>query len=136
MIETTTVEADNERRERRHRLGRHLRLQRNDDGGDVAERFRIRIEPQAAPRQRGDFRRRLRLEHRDVLRIEAEPQPAFEQGAAHFAGADQHEQAGEIAQIGNRRGRGHASPEVSNIAESIASRADLPAQITNWNAGK
>jgi hypothetical protein len=25
----------------------------------------------------------------------------------------------------------HASPEVSNIAESIASRADLPAQTTN-----
>jgi len=30
---------------------------------------------------------------------------------------------------------GQASPEVSNIAESIASRADLPAQTTNWNAG-
>ncbi len=71
-----------------------------------------------------------------MLRIEAEPQPTFKQGAAHFAGADQNQQAGEISQIGNRRGLGHASPEVSNIAASIASRADLPAQMTNWNAGK
>ena len=30
----------------------------------------------------------------------------------------------------------YASPEVSNMTESIASRADLPAQTTNWNAGK
>jgi len=29
----------------------------------------------------------------------------------------------------------YASPDVSNMAESIASRADLPAQTTNWNAG-
>src|SRR5216110_3418182 len=29
-----------------------------------------------------------------------------------------------------------ASPEVSNIAESMASRASLPAQTTNWNAWK
>jgi hypothetical protein len=27
--------------------------------------------------------------------------------------------------------RGYASPEVSNIAESMASRADFPAQTTN-----
>ncbi len=34
-------------------------------------------------------------------------------------------------------GRGaHASPEVSNIAASSASRALLPAQTTNWNAGE
>src|SRR5580704_1943221 len=29
----------------------------------------------------------------------------------------------------------HAWPAVTNMAASIASRADLPAQITNWNAG-
>ena len=94
----------------------------------------LRIELQAAGRERGDLRRRLRLEHGDVFWIEAEPQPAFEQRAAHLAGADQNEVAGEIAQI-RRRAR-HASPEVSNMADSIASRADLPAQTTNWNAGK
>jgi hypothetical protein len=33
-------------------------------------------------------------------------------------------------------GRYQASPEVSNMAESIASRAPLPAQTTNWNAWK
>jgi len=42
--------------------------------------------------------------------------------------------------FGSRTSRPHpradyASPEVSNIAESMASRADLPAQTTNWNAG-
>ena len=77
--------------------------------------------------------------------FEAEPQPAVEQRAAHLAGADQNEQAGKIAQIRSRRqlqdlkrssASCYASPEVSNMAESIASRADLPAQITNWNAGK
>ena len=97
----------------------------------LPKRFRIGVERQAAPRQRGNVRRRGRLQHRDLFRIETEPQPALQQGAAHFAGADQNDAAGEIAQIGNRRGRGHASPEVSNIAESIASRADLPAQMTN-----
>ena len=29
----------------------------------------------------------------------------------------------------------YASPWTSNIAASIASCADLPAQITNWNEG-
>ena len=80
------------------------------------------------------MRRRLRLENGNMLWVEAEPQPAFEQRTAHLAGADQDEVAGEIAQI-RRRAR-HASPEVSNMADSIASRADLPAQTTNWNAGK
>ncbi len=32
--------------------------------------------------------------------------------------------------------RGYASPAVSNMAASIASRALLPAQTTNWNEGK
>jgi hypothetical protein len=31
-------------------------------------------------------------------------------------------------------GADYASPEVSNMAASIASRADLPAQTTNWKA--
>jgi hypothetical protein len=30
----------------------------------------------------------------------------------------------------------YASPEVSNMAASSASRAGLPAQTTNWKAGK
>ncbi len=34
------------------------------------------------------------------------------------------------------RGETYASPTVSNIAASIASVVDLPAQTTNWNAGK
>ena len=82
------------------------------------------------------MRQRRRLEHNDVAWIEAEPQPTFEQGAAHFARADQNQEAREIAQIRTLRvrtliGGRHASPVVSNIAESIASRGDLPAQITN-----
>ena len=46
-----------------------------------------------------DVRRRLRLEHRDALGVEAQSQPAFEQRAAHLAGADQHERSGELAQV-------------------------------------
>jgi len=30
----------------------------------------------------------------------------------------------------------YASPTVSNSVASMASRADLPAHTTNWNAGK
>ena len=33
-------------------------------------------------------------------------------------------------------GRAYASPAVSNITASSDSRADLPAQTTNWNAWK
>jgi hypothetical protein len=44
-------------------------------------------------------RLRLRLDYRELARIEPKPEPAFEQSAAHFAGADQNEQAGEIAQV-------------------------------------
>ena len=66
-------------------------------GGGVGERARIRIKPQAAAGERGDFRRWLRLQHRDFFWIEPEAEPAFEQGVTHFAGADQDKQAGEIA---------------------------------------
>lgn len=38
------------------------------------------------------------------------------------------------AERGSGRSR-YASPEVSNIADSMASRAGFPAQTTNWNAG-
>ena len=95
--------------------------------------------------------------------------------AAHLAGADEHERAGEVAECDiaspsclavvharatRHRGEpdpsartstgcdtavehfagatgdepGYASPAVSNIAASSASRALLPAQTTNWNA--
>ncbi len=74
-------------------------------GGGIGERARIRIEPQPAPGERDDLRRRLRLKHRDVFWIKAEPKPAFEQSAAHLAGADQDEQAGKIAQIRTWPGR-------------------------------
>ena len=40
-----------------------------------------------------------------------------------------------IADVTSASANDYASPEVSNIAESMASRADLPAQTTNWNAG-
>jgi hypothetical protein len=39
----------------------------------------------------------LWLEHRDLPRFKSELEPALEQGTAHFAGADQHHGAGEIA---------------------------------------
>ena len=36
----------------------------------------------------------------------------------------------------NRQGAGHqARPTVSNMADCMASTADLPAHTTNWNAG-
>ncbi len=60
-------------------------------------------------------------------------EPSLEQGAAHLAGADEDER-------GRQRRPGadlaHASPSVSNSTASRASRAVLPAQITNWNAWK
>ena len=40
MIETTTVLAPIRRRERRHDLRRDLRLDRDHDGGDLADRRR------------------------------------------------------------------------------------------------
>jgi hypothetical protein len=76
-----------------------LRLYRYDDHVRAAQRFGIRIELNAPACQRRDVRLRLRLDYRELARIEPKPQPAFEQGAAHFAGADQNEQAGEIAQV-------------------------------------
>ena len=115
--------------------------------------FGIGIEPHAAIDERRNLRRRCGSITATFFGIEAEPQPAFEHGAAHLAGADQHQRPenlprsgfsaaadiGEalIAAIHRRHGESdHASPEVSNMAASIASRADLPAQTTNWNAGK
>jgi hypothetical protein len=40
-----------------------------------------------------------------------------------------------VTAFGAGKRAGYASPDVSNIAESMASRADLPAQTTNWKAG-
>jgi hypothetical protein len=45
--------------------------------------------------------------------------------------------SGEAAfSFGRLIGKAQASPEVSNMAASSAARAGLPAQTTNWNAGK
>ena len=92
------------RRQRRKRLDSRLRLYRYDDDVRAAQRFAIRIELNAPICQRRDVRLRLRLDYRELTRIEPKPEPAW--------------------------------PVVSNIAESMASRADLPAQMTNWKAGK
>ena len=149
---------------------------------------RCRIDAHAARLQRRDLGGRLRLEDGDLVRIEPEREPAFQHRAAHLAGADQHERAGEVLRrCGHRSqpsfrgprsagpesittscavnctatcahrssaamdsrahalcgdagrndgGDGYASPDVSNIAASSASRADFPAQTTNWNAWK
>ena len=52
---------------------------------------------------------------------------------AHLAGADQEKAAYRFQRL---RFAAHASPEVSNMAASSASRAPLPAQTTNWKAVK
>jgi hypothetical protein len=44
--------------------------------------------------------------------------------------------AGTTSNVRLQLGLVYASPAVSNIAAFIASCADLPAQTTNWNAGK
>ena len=58
-----------------------------------------RIDAHAARRERRDLRRGLRLLDRDLLRIEPEREPAFQHRAAHLAGADQHQRAGEVFQV-------------------------------------
>jgi len=63
--------------------------------------------------------------HADALRVEPDAAPARQTKDV------------DKTRVRCRAGmRGvYASPDVSNMAESIASRADLPAQTTNWNAG-
>ena len=81
--------------------------------------------------------RRLRLEHDNPCRIEPEAAPAVEHGRAHLAGTNQHQRARKVSKSRRRRdSRHHASPNVSNSAASIASRACLPAQTTNWKDWK
>src|SRR5262249_61494448 len=103
--------------------------------------------PTPAADKRAEGSKRLRLEHRHLARIKTEPQPAFKERAAHFAGANECDQTGEVAQalvcirrgarsFRRRSGGDHASPVVSNIADSIASRAHFPPHMTNRNAGK
>ena len=60
----------------------------------------IGTEPHTAIGKRGDLRRRLRLYHGDVRRIEAKAQPAIKQSATHLPGPDQYEAAGQMTQIG------------------------------------
>ena len=92
-----------------------------------------------------DLRRRLRLEHRDVasdrgrtaasLRAARCPSCRRRPGRGRPEKSRKSGVANPARAAGSIGGR-HASPDVSNMAESIASRADLPAQTTNWNAGK
>ncbi len=97
MIDTTTVEAPISGVSAGITFAGRLRLDRDDDGGGIGQALRLGIKPQAAAGQRRDCRTRLRLENGDLAWVESEPQPAFEQGAAHFAGADQNGEAGKIA---------------------------------------
>ena len=69
----------------------------------------------------------MRVDHRQ-LPGPAPAEPALQQRTPHLARADQQDGAGQRI--------GHASPSVSNMALSSASRGDLPAQSTNWNAWK
>ena len=92
--------APDEGRRGGHHLGRDLRLHRNHDDGRVGHGARIGIEPEAARRQRGNLRCRLRLDHRDARRIEAERDPAVEHRRAHLAGADKHDRAGDVLEGG------------------------------------
>ena len=133
-----------------------LRLYGDDDHIGLLQGRGAGIEPNAALRERAQIGQRLRLNHDHFARIKTEPQPALQQRTAHFAGANKRDQTGEIAQarlgvrgcgricsrtclgffFRTRPRAAHASPVVSNIADSIASRADFPAQMTNWKAGK
>ena len=63
---------------------------------------------------------------------------ASDDGVSPMTGAQRRRRAdrtNEDNEIHNRSGVGHASPEVSNMTESMALRAGLPAQTTNCNAG-
>jgi hypothetical protein len=82
-----------QRREERQRVGRGLRLHRDHQRGDIAD-VALGIDAHAALGQRLDRLRRLRLQHDDLLRRQLAGEPAVEHGAAHLAGADQHERAG------------------------------------------
>ena len=72
---------------------------------DPGQCCRIGIDPHAASGKGGNLRRRLRFDHNDIGRIEAGSQPAVEERAAHLAGADQNEQAGQTTQVRALTGR-------------------------------
>ena len=92
MIETTTVAAPTNGASVGIDLGRDLRLDRDHDGGDLADRVPGRIEAQAALRQRGQVAAPAAARsRRRCSGVEPERQPAFQHGAAHLAGADQDE---------------------------------------------
>ncbi len=77
---------------------RDLRLHREHDCVDGAERLRSRIELSPRAGKRLQICRDGCGSSTATLRgIETEPQPAFEHGGAHLAGADQDQTAGEIA---------------------------------------
>ena len=122
--------------------------------GSIAT-MRLRID--AVTRSPADRRSQIRAERRVLrpTRAAGDRSPVFRDRSARASSCQPCEQPGEqrAMPVCRRRpmtqprrrnlrrsrgvaGGGHASPEVSNMAESIASRAGLPAQTTNWNAGK
>ena len=87
------------RRNRRQYLIGDLWLHGDDDRRDPGQCCRIGIDPHAVSGKGGNLRRRLRFDHNGIGRIEAGSQPAVEERAAHLAGADQDEQAGQTTQV-------------------------------------
>ena len=62
----------------------------------------------------------LRLEDGDLRGIEPEREPAFQHRAAHLAGADQHERAGEVAEVNQHGSHRHSgAPSQRASPESI-----------------
>ena len=113
--------------------GEHDHVGRRDAGWIGVER-----EP-VSDGEPAELRRGMGVDDGDAARGKPATEPALQHGPAHLAGPDQDERARQavpdrrrISQPGYR----HASPSVTNSTPSIASRADFPAQSTNWKAWK
>ena len=61
---------------------------------------------------------------------------SFHAPAVHFVGGCGYGFRAHAFGVPRNDSGAYASPDVSNIAASSDSRADLPAQTTNWNAWK
>ena len=147
MIDTASVDLPTNGPSARHGFRRVLRLDRDHDRGCFGD-FLCGIERHAAPRQRLDGLRGMWLEYRracaDQGRARASPRawpsPSF-QRQARPDGRKVHAAACRQALLASwrrlyRHLRRYASPDVSNIVASSASRAAFPAQTTNWKAVK
>ena len=95
MIDSTTVAASDSGASDGITSAAVLGLDGEHDGGGRARRIRRRIEAQPASSQCRKLTRRLRLDHDHSFGIEPERKPAVQHGAAHLAGADQHDGAGQ-----------------------------------------